>query len=191
MQSLQWWQSFEDEQLSELLIKGSTGNLDVREAFLRTQEAKALYRVEESRGQAEFSLDALGNRSLTSENGQIPLGQIPGAQTEGYFFNMGMAATWELDVFGRVKRAIEAADAKVEIAQSSYEGLLLTIQADIASTYFEIQQQNLQVEYLQQRIELRQKSLQMTAKRALAGAESFFQVALERSAFEELKSGVQ
>jgi NodT family efflux transporter outer membrane factor (OMF) lipoprotein len=130
-----WWETFHDPQLNALITRAAQSNLDLRAAVARVREARASVRVIS----ADWwpSADAAGSysRQRFSANGLPPF--PPGVPVEYNAFQAGFDASWELDVFGGTRRAVEAARADVAAAEFSRENLLVTIFAEVARQYVE------------------------------------------------------
>ena len=122
-----WWEGFRDPTLDSLIRRAVEGNLDLRQAVGRVAEARALYRADAS---ARFpTVDADGQVSYlrASENGFLPGGE---AET---LHSVGLSASWEVDLFGRVRRLVEAAEARTEAAEEDRRAVLVAITADLAT----------------------------------------------------------
>jgi len=124
-----WWTKFNDPELSGLIERAAAGNLDLKKARARVRQARA------SRGVAWAGLfpvlDATGSatRSSTSNN--------TGIGTTSNLYAGGVDASWELDVFGGVRRSVEAADADLLATQEDLRGVLVSLLAETALNYIE------------------------------------------------------
>jgi len=101
-----WWETFGDEPLTALVRRAVTGNLDVRTAISRVREARATMRS--TRTQLQPTVDASGSARATRSSSQAGIG----ATTDLY--NLGIDASWELDVFGGIRSTVEAASATAD-----------------------------------------------------------------------------
>src|SRR5260370_27973328 len=107
-----WWKSFRDIQLSSLVERLVAQNLDLETAAERVIQSMAQRRVAVSQG-----LPQIDGQSSATYNRQSPNGTLsllvprPGAPLDYPLFRDGMTSSWQLDLFGRVRRAVEAADA--------------------------------------------------------------------------------
>src|SRR6267142_1648575 len=107
-----WWKSFRDPQLSSLVKRLAAQNLDLETAAERVIQSMAQRQVAASQG-----LPQIGGQSSSTYNRQSPNGTLsllvprPGAPLEYPLFRDGLTSSWQLDLFGRVRRAVEAADA--------------------------------------------------------------------------------
>ncbi|MGZ3258193.1 MAG: efflux transporter outer membrane subunit [Croceibacterium sp.] len=143
----QWWTVFDDPILDDLIARAQTGNLDVRQAAARVQEARAQERVVRARGGPSVNVSAQAGYSQLSQNA-LPAGlaSLGGGQPGGgspiglpgedfATFQTGFDASWELDLFGGQRRADEAAGARTEAAVWSQRDAEVMLAAEVARTY--------------------------------------------------------
>nr|WP_136251616.1 efflux transporter outer membrane subunit [Ningiella ruwaisensis] len=186
--TLRWWTKFQDEQLSELLARASGANFDVKEAYLRINEAKSRFRIETGRKLPEVTAGGGASRIQSSENGQIPLGQLPGAQTLGNFYDLGLSASWEPDLFGRLESAINAADARLAMSRHDYESVMIALHAQVATTYFETKLLFNQLQLTHERVKIQQRRLKLQKLSISTGALPKSALLKEQSALDDLQS---
>jgi NodT family efflux transporter outer membrane factor (OMF) lipoprotein len=139
-----WWKAFGDSQLSALIDLAVSQNLDVQAAAARIREARALEREAGAHARPEVNADASYARQRISENA-IPLPPIgsgsPGAGgfalpgAEFNTFRVGFDASWEFDLFGGTKRAIEAANARTGAAVWNRRDAQVSVAAEVANAY--------------------------------------------------------
>jgi NodT family efflux transporter outer membrane factor (OMF) lipoprotein len=144
-----WWKSFHDATLTNLETRASEANLDIKTATIRIAESRA------QRGQAAAAeFPTLGGtakyqREQYSNNGIISLlgpalGGGGGGASAGFSNNpindytTGFDASWELDLWGRVRRQVEAADADVKDSEEQRNDALISVQAEIARDYVQL-----------------------------------------------------
>ena len=158
-----WWTALNDPVLTGLLERATPGNLDLQVALERIEESRALLGA--TRGVKYPLIDATGaaQRSRLSEstNPVIP----PGLDRTDNFFSVGMAATWELDVFGRIRRLVESAEASHEATVEAYRDLLVLLYADVAATYVDVRSLQERVRFAQLNAELQQETMELTQVR--------------------------
>src|SRR4051812_12592845 len=116
-----WWEGFQDPTLQSLIRRAIGNNLDLKAATHRVAEAKDLYRVESSSTYPEVDAEGHVFRERTSQNVLLPGGR------DFTLHSVGVAASWEVDLFGRVRRAVEAAGAGVEASQEDRRNVLISI----------------------------------------------------------------
>lgn len=135
---LTWWESFGDPQLSALVTRALASAPDLKEAQARLAEARA--NRDAVVGGRLPGVEAKGSatENVLSENGQIPLGNIPGFDREFRLFDLGFDASWELDFWGRRTRQTEAANARVDAALYGQRDVMLTLIGEVARSYFDL-----------------------------------------------------
>jgi NodT family efflux transporter outer membrane factor (OMF) lipoprotein len=135
---LVWWESFGDPQLSALIDRALAGAPDLREAEARLAEARANRDAVAGGRLPTVSVIGSATENRLSENGQLPIGNIPGVDREFRLFDLGFDASWELDFWGRRTRQTEAADARAEAALFGQRDVMLTLIGEVARSYFDL-----------------------------------------------------
>ncbi len=125
-----WWKTLNDEVLSSLMERAANGNLDLQEARARVREARALRGVSRAELFPTLGADASAARGQTSENVGV------GRDTELY--RAGFDAGWELDVFGGVRRRVEASQGELEAELAGMNDVLVSLLAEVALNYIEV-----------------------------------------------------
>ena len=125
-----WWRHLNDPLLTRLMEQAVAGNLDLKEARARVCEARA------RRGIADASL--FPQLDASGQIMRIKGSKETGAGTERNLFTAGFDAGWEVDVFGGVRRSVEAADADLQATQASLRDVLVTLTAEVALNYVEM-----------------------------------------------------
>src|SRR5262249_37339433 len=133
-----WWQSFSDPTLDRLVETALAQNLGVRETDARVAEARALRDAAAGGRYPTVSTSASVTRRRQTENGPFPINEIPGIERDQTIYDIGFDAAWEIDVFGRTRRAVEAANARVNAAVDQQHAVALAIVAETARSYFEL-----------------------------------------------------
>jgi outer membrane protein, multidrug efflux system len=143
--NLPWWQVFDDQALQALIRDGVAHNLDLRVALARVSEARALSGVAKSFLYPEVNLNAGYTGEQASRNSQPPGATRDGDRT---YNNTSLAATlaWEIDLFGRLRRENEAAFARYLAAEEGRRAVLVTLVSDVATSYFQLRELDLQLE---------------------------------------------
>jgi NodT family efflux transporter outer membrane factor (OMF) lipoprotein len=135
-----WWRQFGDAQLTALIERALASAPDVREAEARLREARA--NRDAAAGGALPTLTAKGSvtENRLSNNGQIPLGQIPfpGFSRDLSLFDLGFDASWEIDLWGRQTRKIEGASARADAAEAGRRDAMVALSAEIARNYVDL-----------------------------------------------------
>jgi outer membrane protein, multidrug efflux system len=133
---LPWWEAFRDPRLQELLQTALANNYDLRVAVARVEEARAL--AARARGAFFPSIGYQGDIARRRASGEVigvPTGQAP--TTESFFVGL-FTASWELDIWGRIRRQHEAARAQFFATEEARRGVLLSLVSTVAQAYFEL-----------------------------------------------------
>jgi outer membrane protein, multidrug efflux system len=135
---LQWWDRFGDAQLSSLVQRAVASSPDLKEAEGRLAEARA--NREAIAGGRRPSVTAKGSatENVLSENGQLPIGNIPGFQREFPLYDLGFDASWEIDLWGRRTRQMQGATARLESATYARRDVMLTLIAEVVRSYMDL-----------------------------------------------------
>ena len=138
-----WWLVFQDEALQALIRDAIAHNYDLRAAVARVQEARALARVARSFLYPDIGLSAFSGGNQASRNQQPA---IVGEDDDRTFANTSVTATmsWELDLFGRIRRDSEAAFARYLASEEGRRAVLITLVSDVAQSYFLLRELDLQ-----------------------------------------------
>ncbi len=181
-----WWALFDDEQLDSLMDRAVASNKDLRLAEARIRQARAQRRVTAS--SAFPTLDATGSYSRAkrssgfSTSGAGPTsavgGFVPGGSPTAFdLFQMGLDATWEADLFGGVRRAVEAANADIAASQEDLRDVLVTLLGEVATNYFQVRGNQRRIEITRQNIETQRQTVEVARGRFEAGLGSQLEVA--------------
>ena len=132
----QWWTTLQDPVLTRLIDRAVAGNLDLRDAEARIREARARRGVSAADRFPTLNASGTATRSRLSETGFYEGTSYEGATTTLY--DGGFDASWEIDLFGRIQRQVEAAQAGLEASEENYRDVLITLLAEVAVNYLEV-----------------------------------------------------
>jgi len=159
-----WWRSFGDPLLTDLIDQAMQNNRDLAGALANIESADALNTVA---GAARLpTLDAEAGASRSRYSRQTGFGANTGMRNA---FSGGLNASWELDLFGRTRRAIEVASAQHQVSQAVMDGMRLAIVAEIASSYFELRGQQRELAVARRSINLLREVEEISAVLVEAG----------------------
>ena len=167
---LKWFEVFQDPQLQDLIRTALAQNYDLREAVARVVEARANLGV--ARSQQLPQIGASGSVELTrlSRDGSTPL---PASFLPSQNRNWGEAGlnilSYEFDIWGRVRRANEAARANLLGAEENRKAVVTTLVSEVASDYFNLLQLDYELEISNSTLATRRESLQLTQQRQGGG----------------------
>jgi multidrug efflux system outer membrane protein len=164
-----WWDVFEDRELQGLIRTALQKNYDVRIAATRVLQAQAQVGI--TRADQFPSLSAGGN--VASQRSPT-IGPIPGYEiTQG---QVTASASWNLDFWGRYRRATESARATLLANEWAQKGVMATLVANLATDYFHLRQLDLELEISKNTLNSRQDSLDLTKTLEQHGINSLLDV---------------
>jgi NodT family efflux transporter outer membrane factor (OMF) lipoprotein len=155
-----WWVQFDDPTLNTLIERAANGNLDLKQAASRVREARAARGV--SASQLWPRVDATGSYSRGAA----------GHASAGDLFRAGLDASWEIDVFGGVRRSVEAADADIDFAVEDRRDVMVTLFSEVALNYLDLRGFQRQIEIARGNIDLQRRSAGLTERLFQAGINS-------------------
>jgi NodT family efflux transporter outer membrane factor (OMF) lipoprotein len=163
-----WWTGFHDPMLESLVQRAAEGNLDLEISAARVREARAARGIAAAAGLPQVSASGGYSRSkqLVARANGIVLAEGSSARD---VFEAGFDATWELDVFGGVRRDQEAALAQVEAAEEGQADVLVTLVADVARNYLELRGADQQIAILDRTVVAQKDSLDLARARFESG----------------------
>jgi NodT family efflux transporter outer membrane factor (OMF) lipoprotein len=183
-----WWTIFDDPTLTSLIERSRITNLTLREAVWRVEEARSLRGVVSGQLVPNVGLDTQAGRSSPSDNG--PLGELApeGGFEAADLFDIGAGASWEIDVWGRVRRQVEAADATVEASVEDYRDVLVGLFAEVAVNYITVREQQERLRLARANVEGQESTLKLTQDRFDAGLVSALDIAQAESNLANTRS---
>jgi len=169
-----WWKNFNDPQLDSLIERALAANHDLKIAAARVREARAQYRIVAS--QQGPTLDASGSYSRqTASKHQPILGSMPIPSYVPYendVYQAGFDASWELDIFGGTRRAVEAGKAAVAAAEYGQRSAQITLLGEVARNYVEMRGLQRRLEITLKNLKVQEDSLAITQDRFKNGLTS-------------------
>jgi len=195
-----WWKSFNDPQLDSLVERAVRTNQDLRIAEARVREARAFYRIASS--QLWPTVDAGGSYARENQSKNQPiLGSLPmpsGIPYENNVYQAGFDASWEIDVFGGNRRAVEAGKAEAAAAEFGRRNVLVTLLGEVARNYVELRGCQRRLEIATNNLATQQEALALAQNRFNNGLTSDLDVqqaatilANTRAAIPMLETGIQ
>ncbi len=157
-----WWQCFKDPLLNKLEAQATTANPGVQTAMARVDQARALAGIAASRLSPQLGFDPSIARFHTQLN-HVPSNLTATART------VPLDLSYEVDLWGKIRRSMEASRAQADSTVAAYYQVLLTLHGDVASNYFLLRQLDEQTALLERTQALRQKGAQIVEERFHAG----------------------
>ena len=133
-----WWTAFGDPLLTELVEAALAGNKDLEVAEARLREARALRDAVQGRALPQAGVSAVGTQNRLSKNGQLPVGKVPGLGRDLAIFDGGFDASWEIDLWGGRRRAIESAEARTGAVEEARRAVVIQVIAEVVRGYVDL-----------------------------------------------------
>jgi outer membrane protein, multidrug efflux system len=180
---LKWWQVFQDEKLQDLEKTALAQNYDLRDAATRVEAARANLGITRSNQYPNIGVGANIETIRISRNGQstLPESFVPNQNRTfgGATLNL---LSFELDLWGRLRRATEAARANLLSAEENRRAVISALVSEVASSYFSLRELDTQLEISQRTLATRQSSLELVTNRQAGGVATL----LDRRQAEQL-----
>jgi NodT family efflux transporter outer membrane factor (OMF) lipoprotein len=183
-----WWQQFNDPVLNGLVLQAYDQNLPLREAGFRVLAARAAYNIkvggffpQSQSGIATF------NRIQFSEN----VSTLSNLSSSAFsVFSTGFNLSWELDLWGKIRRGIESAEAQYQASVEEYDGVLVTLVADVADRYTDYRVADKQVADLHRLANIQRQSLAVATDRFEGGIATELDVSQARLNLAETEAKI-
>jgi NodT family efflux transporter outer membrane factor (OMF) lipoprotein len=156
-----WWNSLEDPELSSLEERAVKGNLSLKEARARVREARALRGIEKASLFPALNVSGSMKDYRDSENSRM--------YDQGTLYAAGFDAGWELDVFGGVRRSVEAAQAGLEATQEDLHDVLVSLLAEVALNYVDVRTYQARLAAAEGNIKAQEETYELSLSRYHAG----------------------
>jgi NodT family efflux transporter outer membrane factor (OMF) lipoprotein len=178
----QWWLALDDAQLNALIDAAFAHNPNLHAAQARLREARAQLQVQKADGMPKASVDAAALRtrepnlgafqtSQSSSGSGSSTGQSQGSSGGGplQLYTAGFDASWEIDLFGGTRRAVEAATAEADAVQADFADTQVSLAAEVAQAYVDLRDEQQRLMLARRSAELQQQMLVLTQQRRARG----------------------
>lgn len=183
----EWWSEFNDPELDQLIDEAICGNYDLQIALARVVESRYLYLKERSNLLPEIDLNADTSRLRYSQN----LFESPFlGPAEQNIYRLGFDASWEIDLFGKLRRMSEAAYADFFAIYEEMRNVYLTLLSEVAQRYIDYRKLQNQVEVAKKRLRAQEKIVELIRDREQGGLDSGIHFEEAMSLFEETKASL-
>jgi multidrug efflux system outer membrane protein len=183
---LPWWGVFNDAALQDLISEGLNNNYDLKIAIARVEQAREQVQIVRSQGLPQLGYQAFGAQEETF----IPLGRA--IATESFAtYGASLNFAWEADVWGKIRRATEA--AKATLLQQEYvrRGVMLTLVSDLATDYFQLLEFDRELAISEDAARVYKKTLDLFYLRYKAGRDAKLQVERADANYRQALAAVQ
>jgi NodT family efflux transporter outer membrane factor (OMF) lipoprotein len=190
-----WWTVFNDPVLDSLICSAYQQNLSLREAGFRVLQARAQLCIDignlfpqTQQATGDYTRNALSRETAGSRSNPTTNRGKRWFQQWDYGFNL----SWELDFWGRFRRAIEADEATLDASVENYDDVLVTLLSDVATNYTQLRTTEQRIKYAKQNVELQRKTLTIVEGRFKAGAAGVTEVDVDqaRSTLESTQADI-
>ena len=179
-----WWQTFHDPGLNRLMDQARSGNLDLQQAFIRIEQARAQRRIERADLLPQVAAVGAGIRQENLIPGGLP---VPAASN---LFLTGFDAIWELDLFGRQRRRLEAATAQTEAVTEDYRQSWVLLAAELARDYTQYRSLQEQLRITQANLAAQRHTLELTERLYRAGLGTRYAVDRAQAQVDATAAGI-
>ena len=179
-----WWKLFGDSELDQYEERAVSSNQTLKAATSRLAEARAFARVAGSGLYPELDAGVSGQRQRLSANRPTNGAQIvPSAVTQNVF-NIPFTLNYEVDLFGRVRKGLEAANASLQASAADLENVRLMVTAELAADYFQLRELDTEIAVVQKAVDFEKDGLQLVDRRHEGGAVSGLDVAQQQTVLD-------
>ncbi len=182
-----WWTVFNDPVVNKLVDTAYQQNLTLQIAGLRIYEARAELGIAFG-FQYPQTQQALGSASINQLSKHAP--NTAGADRYFSSFDIGLDAAWELDVWGKFRRAVQTGVANLEASIADYDDILVSLTADVARTYILLRTSEERLAVARQNVEIQKRSLEIAEVRFKAGAVTELDVTQARALLRSTESTI-
>jgi multidrug efflux system outer membrane protein len=183
-----WWENFEDPVLNDLIQIALHENKDLRIAAFHVEQFNARLGVNRADFYPHFGYGVSATRDKFSENRPIPLPR--GTSRTNNTYEISANASWELDIWGRIRRSSEAARADLLSAEENQRAVIMTLISDVATSYVQLLSLDKELDISKRTVQSREESLRRFESKYAGGAISALELAQVRSLYEEVASAV-
>ena len=184
--SNQWWTLYNDEVLNDLIAKASKNNTDIKIAVARIEEADAYMREVGAALFPQVNVDSSASRYKVTELGATPL--FNGMSPTRNNFNVTLSTTFELDFWGKLRRAQESAKAEALASRFAKDTVDLSLKSLVTGDYLLLRSLEAQIELSKASMKSREDSLALTQRRLEGGVSSALDVHQAEVAYNNLKA---
>ncbi|CAM3732841.1 efflux transporter outer membrane subunit [Bordetella bronchialis] len=180
-----WWRVYQDPVLDELMRQLDAANLDIAQAEANYRQAQALVRGARS---AFFPTVGVGAGVTRSGSGGGTGSSATSGSTTGNSYSLSGTVSWEADIWGSVRRSVEASRAGAQASAADLAAARLSAQSTLAQNYFQLRVLDEQERLLRETVETNERSLQLTINRYNAGVAAKSDVAVARTQLENTRA---
>jgi len=186
-----WWQIFHDAELDRLEQELLQANQSLDAARDRLSQARSQARIASSAYFPALSADPSGQRERLSGNRPLSGSTVPLTPVTQNDFVVPFSVSYELDLFGRVRRNLEAANASLQRSAADLENVRLVLTAELAADYFNLRELDREAGVVRQSVEIQQRGLDLVNHRHEGGVASGLEVAQQAALLDSTATQLQ
>jgi outer membrane protein, multidrug efflux system len=186
-----WWQVFHDAELDRLEQELLPANQSLVAAQDRLSQARSQARIASSAYFPALSADPSGQRQRLSGNRPLSGSTVATAPVTQKVFTVPFSVSYELDLFGRVRRNLEAANASLQGSAADLENVRLVLTAELAADYFNLRELDREAGVVRQSVEIQQKGLDLVNRRHDGGVANGLEVAQQAALLDSTATQLQ
>jgi len=179
-----WWELFKDPVLNDLMEQALTANQNLRVAAARLDQARDQLTIARADLYPDVTLSALAERSKDSANRPLSAYATPNQSTVQNDFKLGPAVSYEIDLFGRVRRQVEGARATAQQAEADFQNERLMLTASLASDYFSLRELDAETDVVKRSLDLQRDALNFVQSRHDLGFATGLDLAQQQALYE-------
>ncbi len=181
-----WWKEFGDTTLNMLISKAEANNYNVASALKRIQLADKEMEITRSGYYPNVGVSA----GWTGAQQSGATGKNVGPSVRSRYFSAGVNMSWEIDVFGKIKRQLKADKAAIDVSRADYDAVMVSLCANVATTYLQLRTYQMQYEVAVEHIKSQEKVLKIAEARQEAGIGNMLEVTQARIVLYSTQSSV-
>jgi len=188
-----WWLGFDDPELTRIVERTLHQNLDLAAAIARVEQARAAAR--EAGAQLLPTADLTAQAARIHESLESPIGAVarhlPDFQRDQSEYDVGAGASWEIDLFGGLRRGAQAATAEAQAAEAEQVGTHIMVAADAADAYFQIRGDQARIEVARDQVTTDQRLVELVERRFRSGVATDRELAQAQALLSQARASLQ
>jgi NodT family efflux transporter outer membrane factor (OMF) lipoprotein len=192
-----WWTVFNDPMLDDLICNAYQQNLSLRAAGMRVLEARAQLAIDTGnllpqtqKMTGDFNWNGLSQETANNLLSIPPSPSSPPFKRWYGQWDLGFNLSWELDFWGRFRRAIEADSASLDASVENYDDVLVTLLGQVATAYTQLRITEQRIKYTRENVALQRETLKIVESRFAAGTVTKLDLAQARSTLEQTEASI-
>ena len=170
-----WWTTFNDSQLSQLIERSINGNFDLKKALARINEARAQRGIAKANFYPKINFGSTAGETYSGNTDQ-----------RNARYSLSLDASWEIDIFGRIARSVESTQAAMEATEASYQDVMVSLVAEVALNYVQMRTSQAQLLVAEQNLLAQTEIYQLALWRWQAGLTNKLDAEQALSSVEQL-----